>query len=130
MMTLVKSESCEPRCESARKFIACSERRRGLRIRQARPVKLFEGCGSQYFGGQTEDISATGLRVELPMSARLERGTIVSIHVGLTRQGSSLANRKQLMAAKVVWLERDAARGYAVAGIEFLSSISAHLDAA
>ena len=44
------------------------ERRRGLRIRQARPIKVFEPTSSRYFGGQTQDVSSTGLRLELPSS--------------------------------------------------------------
>ncbi len=47
------------------------ERRRGLRIQQTRPIKVFEATASRYFGGQTQDVSATGLRVELPVSASL-----------------------------------------------------------
>ena len=40
------------------------ERRRGLRIRQHRPVKIFEPSIARYFGGRTEDISSAGLRIE------------------------------------------------------------------
>ena len=32
-----------------------AERRRGLRIRQNRPIKVLEPATSRYFGGQTED---------------------------------------------------------------------------
>ena len=52
---------------------AHGERRRGLRIRQHRPVKIFEPAGNRYFGGQTEDISSTGLRIELPAFATVPR---------------------------------------------------------
>ena len=126
MMTLVKSEVND----SPRTYVAGAERRRGLRIRQARPVKVFGACGSNYYGGQTEDISATGLRIELPASAPVQAGAIVSVHVGLNRAGESLANRKQLMPARIVWVDRTFERGYAIAGIEFLASIASHLDAA
>src|SRR5437763_38666 len=96
------------------------ERRRGLRIRQARPVKVFEPTGSRYFGGQTEDISATGLRVELPLSATVRPGRLVNIHVGLSAQGEALANRRQMMSARVVWISRDPrlGQGKLTAGIE------------
>src|SRR5438874_11166656 len=83
-----------------------AERRRGLRIRQARPVKVYEAAGARYFGGQTEDISATGLRIELPASANLSPGEILHIHVGLNRGGSMLANRRQTMQARVVWVDQ------------------------
>ena len=48
-----------------------SERRRGLRIRQSRPVKVLEPLTARYIGGQTRDVSSTGLRIELPASAAI-----------------------------------------------------------
>jgi c-di-GMP-binding flagellar brake protein YcgR len=109
-----------------------AERRRGLRIREQRPVKIFDSAAARYFGGQTEDISATGLRLELPGYAPVQPGDTLSIHVGLNRQGQSLANRRQMIPARVVWVNRRDQRisGKLEAGIEFLSSIAAHLDAA
>ena len=110
-----------------------AERRRGLRIRQARPINVFEPAGSRFFGGRTEDISTTGLRIELPYSAQLEPGDVVNVHVGLNRDGSLLANRRQMLPAKVVWVDRlhdGESLGYLVAGVEFLANISSHLDAA
>src|SRR5438874_11360859 len=83
-----------------------AERRRGLRIRQARPIRVYEPSCARYFGGQTEDISATGLRIELPASADVHPGKVVSVHVGLNREGSTLPNRKQMMTARVVWVDR------------------------
>jgi hypothetical protein len=72
---------------------AGSERRRGLRIRQHRPVKVLDPLASKYFGGQTQDISATGLRLELPAWTPLRMGQTLSVHVGLNRNGQTLANR-------------------------------------
>jgi hypothetical protein len=109
-----------------------SERRRGLRIAQQRPVKIFEPMAGRYFGGQTEDVSSTGLRLELPVSASVRPGESLHIHVGLNNHGQSLANRKQMLAARIVWVSRGGSRinGKLQAGVEFLSSIAAHLDAA
>ena len=109
---------------------AHAERRRGLRIRQARPIKVYEPSGAKYFGGVTGDISATGLRIELPASTNVHPGKVISVHVGLNRAGSILPNRRQMMPARVVWFDRTFARGYAVIGVEFLANIAAHLDAA
>ncbi len=107
------------------------ERRRGLRIRQSRPVKVFEPAAGRYFGGQTEDISNTGLRIELPMWATVRPGETLSIHVGLSRTGESLANRRQMIPARVIWVNRSAGKNARLeAGVEFLASIAAHLDAA
>ena len=108
------------------------ERRRGLRVRQARPVKVFDAAAARYFGGQTEDISATGLRLKLPAYAPIESGDTLSVHVGLNNRGQTLANRRQMIPARVVWVHRPDANlsGTIEAGIEFLSSIAARLDAA
>jgi|SRR5579884_3374790 len=105
-----------------------AERRRGLRVRQSRPIKAYDGAASRYFGGQTRDISATGLRIELPLFAPLEPGDTLSVHVGLDRKGQTLANRRQMIPTRVVWVNRQAGR--LEAGVEFLASIAAHLDAA
>ena|SRR5687767_7411257 len=108
-----------------------AERRRGLRIRQRRPVKLFEPAARRYHGGRTEDISAAGLRVELPLWAAVQPGDEVAVHVGLNRKGESLAHRRQMMTARVVWVNRTPGRQARLeAGLEFLASIAAHLDAA
>jgi hypothetical protein len=108
------------------------ERRRGLRIAQNRPIKVFEPSASRYFGGQTHDVSATGLRIELPVSMAVRPGKLLSIHVGPNSSGISLANRRQMIPAKVVWVDRSdtSAPGRLQAGVEFLASIAAHLDAA
>ena len=111
---------------------AAAERRRGLRIRQQRPIKIFEPTTHKYFGGQTHDVSATGLRIELPLATPVGPGHVVNIHVGLSDRGESLANRRQMIPAKIVWVDRkpDFRTGRLTAGIEFISSIAAHLDAA
>ena len=107
-----------------------TERRRGLRIRQQRPVKVFEPTLGRYFGGQTEDISATGLRIELPPSALIREGKVLTVHVGLNASGETLANRRQMVPARVVWIERSMGAARMRAGIEFLASVAAHVDAA
>ena len=106
------------------------ERRRGLRIRQNRPVKVFEPAGARYFGGQTRNISATGLRVDLPAAATVQPGRMINIHVGLAEGGQPLAHRRQMIPARVVWIERPGDGGSICAGVEFLASIAVHLDAA
>lgn len=126
MMTVVSERESELEIESGG-----SERRRGLRISQHRPVKVYETASGRYVGGQTEDISTTGLRIELPASAPVVPGKVVSIHVGLSHLGQTLANRRQMIPARVVWTRRLMSdRAKLVAGVEFLSSIAAHLDAA
>jgi len=111
--------------------VSGSERRRGLRISQQRPVKVYEPWSTRYIGGQTHDVSATGLRIELPVSAPVVEGKLLSIHVGLSDQGETLANRRQMIPARVVWVKSgDWGRTTVTAGVEFTASIGAQLDAA
>lgn len=111
--------------------LASIERRRGLRVAQARPIKIFEPTAARYYGGQTHDVSTTGLRVELPVSTPIRPGKLLSVHVGPNENGIGLANRRQMIPARVVWVDRSPmGRGRMTAGVEFLSSVAAHLDAA
>lgn len=107
------------------------ERRRGLRVRQHRPIKVLDTLCGRYFGGQTRDISATGLCIELPTHAAVRTGETLYIHVGLNQSGESLANRRQMIPAKVVWTTRPRSnRKTYSAGVEFTAGIGAQLDAA
>jgi hypothetical protein len=128
-MMLVRDgyEATDTKCPRRR-----PERRRGLRIRQDRPIKVFEPAAARFFAGQTLDIGATGLRIELPADAPVQAGEILTIHVSANAAGSALANRRQMMPVKVVWVDRSDAIACdsLVAGVEFLASIAAHLDAA
>ncbi len=110
--------------------IRSADRRRGMRVRQARPVKVHHAAAGRYLPGRTLDVSATGLKVELPASAAVSPGTLVNIHVGLSDQGSSLANRRTMMPARVVWVERIPSGRAARVGLEFVTSLDARRDAA
>src|SRR5437763_15367746 len=111
-MTLVYAETttqqADSQPDSLELNIENSERRRGLRIRQARPVKVYDAAGARYFGGRTEDISATGLRIELPASADLRPREALNVHVGLKRGESVLATRRETLPARAVWVEHGA----------------------
>jgi hypothetical protein len=71
MMTLVREHRTKQLADNNADNPAATgvERRRGLRIAQNRPIKVYEPSIARYFGGQTQDVSATGLRIELPMSS-------------------------------------------------------------
>ena len=106
------------------------ERRRGLRIRQNRPVKIFEPTFARYFPGQTEDISSSGLRLELPLSTPVRAGKIVNVYVGASAAGEALGHRRQMVAAKVIWVDREAHPTRMTAGVEFLTAAAVRADAA
>jgi hypothetical protein len=132
MMTLVRDVPQGDRANATEP--ATIERRRGLRIAQCRPVKVFEPTSARYIPGHTEDVSATGLRIELPVSAPVVPGKLINVHVGLSSLGETLANRRQMIPAKVVWIDRNnrgsSERRTMTLGIEFLAGISAQRDAA
>ncbi|MCC6238880.1 MAG: PilZ domain-containing protein [Phycisphaerales bacterium] len=110
---------------------AAMERRRGLRICQHRPIKVYIPSAARYLGGQTRDISASGLQIELPRTALIQPGRLLTVHVGLDQSGSSLANRRGMIPARVVWVSTSPQGAASVnAGVEFLTSIKAHADAA
>src|SRR5271155_2766108 len=98
MLTFTQALSAQTEAEEG------IERRRGLRIQQTRPIKVFEATASRYFGGQTQDVSSTGLRLELPLAMPLRPGKLLSIHVGLSETGYALANRRNMIPARVVWV--------------------------
>ena len=127
-MTLLTETSFETLTDDQR----YAERRRGLRIHQTRPVKIFDQSANRYFGGQTQDVSSTGLKLEVPLGSPVREGETLNIHVGLSSSGQSLANRRQMMPARIVWVHRgrDLSNGKLTIGVEFLSSIVARLDAA
>jgi hypothetical protein len=112
-----------------------AERRRGLRVRQVRPVKLLDVTAGRTVVGQTLDVSATGLRIELPNigaggdAGGVRVGEVLGIHVGLSRIGERLANRRQMIPVRVVWVSRSD-HGPTRAGVEFATAIGAQRDAA
>src|SRR5688500_20357425 len=100
-----------------------SDRRRGLRIRQSRPVKVLDLGNMRITGGITRDVSVTGLCIELPIFAGVRAGKIINVHVGLDGVGQTRANRKQMLPAKVVWVERGERP---TAGVQFLANTATH----
>jgi hypothetical protein len=107
-----------------------SERRRGLRIRQNRPVKVFDPATAKYVAGHTEDVSTTGLRLELPISSPVAEGRLVHVHVGTSNGPEGLAQRRGMMPARIVWIDRSHGdAGRMTAGVELVTRVAA-LDAA
>jgi hypothetical protein len=125
---MLVSEATEARDERTDRV---SERRRGLRIRRNHPIKVYEPNLGRYFGGQTTDISSTGLRVELPASAPVRPGRILTIYIAAT-EGRSMAHHRQMQPVRIIWTDRvsQCVRGRLIAGVEFLSSLATQRDAA
>jgi hypothetical protein len=121
----------QDRFEAEQDELDSTERRRGLRIRQSRPVKVLDMLGGRFFGGQTRDVSATGMRLELPVDAQVQVGATLHIHVGATAGGDTLPNRRSVLPVRVVWVR--AGRGLdraLTAGVELATTISSQRYAA
>ncbi|MDB5295519.1 MAG: hypothetical protein JWO31_1502, partial [Phycisphaerales bacterium] len=60
-------------------------------------------------------------------------GDALNVHVGLNGGGQSLANRRSMIPARVVWVNRAptaAGRPTVEIGVEFLNRLAAHVTAA
>jgi len=103
------------------------ERRRSGRIAQIRPVTVYEPYASRFFGGQTADVSATGMKLRMPAWVKLEPGRIIDLHAGAESGALPLPNRRKAVVCRVVWthLDESADKPQWVVGVEFLSAISA-----
>jgi hypothetical protein len=110
--------------ESLEKVDDASERRRGLRIRQSRPVKVFDPASARYVGGQTRDVSASGLRLELPVSSPIAPGRLVHVHIGVSMGPEGLAQRRGMIPARVVWVDRGEGMSM-TAGVELVARVAA-----
>jgi hypothetical protein len=102
-----------------------SERRRGLRIKQQRPVKVYEPRTSRYYPGQTADISASGLRLTLPLSTPIIAGNTISLHIA---SSCSFASRRHMVDARVIWTDRNDSE--VMVGLELLSTAAIQSNAA
>jgi len=107
------------------------ERRRGMRVRQSRPLKIFEPVAGRYVAGRTLDISSQGVRVEVPARAELRCGELVTLHIGTASGTGPVANRRPMLPARVVWVipQRNAIRPTLIAGLEFETDIESETQA-
>jgi hypothetical protein len=105
-----------------------AERRRGLRIKQSRPVKIYEPRTSRYFPGQTADISLNGLRLSLPLSTPIVTGNTICLHLSSPHSNCAFASRTQMIEAKVVWMQRESTQ--LLVGLELLSTAAIQSSAA
>lgn len=102
------------------------DRRRAPRVSQQRPVRVYEPAASRFFGGQTLNVSSTGLQVEFPPFVQLSPGRLVHVHIGIEEGGRPLANRRSMVPARVVWSTQvTEGRECVRVGFEFLSFTTA-----
>ena len=81
MVYVAEPSSEQLRLEEASETLSL-ERRRGLRVWQSRPVKVFEPTLSRYYGGQTENVSS--------MRVTRDNGTISTYRLMLNHSQSRL----------------------------------------
>lgn len=109
-----------------------AERRHGLRVRQIRPVKVFDPAAQRYIGGQTRDISPSGLRLELPAQTPLVAGRMLDVHMGLSTQGSLVVGRRNMIPARIIWIQRQpqGRPGKLLAGVQLMARPQSRQNAA
>lgn len=131
-MTLVQVDSWLIDTPVERSDRMAIDRRRGLRVSNRRPVRLYEPLANQYIPGWTRNIGSTGLCIELPTFVKVRPGRVITLHVGVSTTGHPLANRRSMIPARVVWtrIEQDEQGEHLIAGVEFLASISSESKAA
>ena len=102
------------------------ERRRDPRSPQERDIRVSEPYAGRSFDGTTLDVSGNGMRLRLNDQCRIRPGRVINIHVGLNAFGRSLANRRSVIDARVVWVRPDEeAPGGIIAGVELLVNVNA-----
>ncbi len=99
------------------------ERRRGLRVAERRPIKVFEPITGRFFGGSTRDVSTTGLRLTLPSKCPVREGSELRLTIGQPGGSGALVPRRSMVHAQVVW-SRQTPNGTDV-GVELSSSVQA-----
>lgn len=97
------------------------ERRGATRIRISRPVRVIDLSICRHAAGRSRDISATGMRVEIPATNAIQVGDTIHVDVGTLSGAGPLAGRPRVIPGRIVWIQREAkmVRPMLTAGVEF-----------
>ncbi len=108
------------------------DRRRGSRIKLARPIKIVVLGSGRHMAGRSRDVSSTGMKLEVPMSNSIIEGQTIHVHVGSLAGMGPLANRCSVIPARVVWVRRESklVRPMLTAGVEFEPELDAMINVA
>lgn len=109
------------------------ERRHGgSRVKIARPIRVVELCSGRHIAGRSRDISSTGMRLEIPVSNTLRPGDAVQVDVGTLSGIGPLTGRRRVIAARVVWVNRQhkMLRPLLTLGVEFSPEYDALVNVA
>lgn len=108
------------------------ERRRSNRIRLVRPITLVDALHGRHVSGKTRDVSACGLRVEVPAALNVRPGDSITVDVSSLAGTGLLDNRRNTVAARVVWTRRQnkLVRPMLTVGLEFITELDAQLNVA
>jgi len=133
MMTLaIDTIDADDEIDGPNDSLAFERRRGGGRVRIARPVRVVEPHGGRHLAGRSRDVSASGMRVELPFTNAVEAGDTVSVHVGTLAGAGPLRGHRSTLEARVVWVRRDTRmlRPLVTAGLEFVMGWDARYNVA
>jgi PilZ domain len=108
------------------------ERRAGARVKIARPIKVIELGTGRHFAGRSRDVSAAGMRLEIPVSNSVREGDTIQVDVGSLSGIGPLAYRPRIIPARIVWVRREQKllRPLLTAGVEFAVDHDAMINVA
>lgn len=108
------------------------ERRSATRVRISRPVKVINLSVGRHAAGRSRDVSATGMKIEIPVTNSIREGDTIHVDVGTLAGIGPLVGRPHLIPARVVWIEREhkLLRPMLTAGVEFALELDAMINVA
>jgi c-di-GMP-binding flagellar brake protein YcgR len=108
------------------------ERRRGVRVKLARPVRVHEPTTGKHLAARTRDISASGMKLEMPLTQAIQPGEHLTLTLGTLAGAGIVKSTKPTITARVVWVKRDGrmVRPMLTAGVEFCSDSDAQVNVA
>jgi c-di-GMP-binding flagellar brake protein YcgR len=108
------------------------ERRRGVRVKLARPVRVHEPTTGKHLAARTRDISAVGMRLEMPLTNAIQPGEHLTLTLGTLAGVGLVKSTKSTITARVIWVKRDGrmVRPMLTAGVEFCSDSDAQVNVA
>lgn len=105
-----------------------ADRRRRPRASIEQTVKLYDPVSGRYFAGHTQDVSDSGLRLELPARVPARAGQTALVYIAASHMGRGLIDHAALIPIRYVWVRRetDEQGERCVCGVEVLAdSVSA-----
>lgn len=108
------------------------ERRSATRVKISRPVRVIDLTIGRHAAGRSRDVSATGMKLEIPVTNAIREGDTIHVDVGTLAGIGPLAGRPHVIPARVIWIRREhkLLRPLLTAGVEFSLELDAMINVA